>query len=206
MKRQLRYVLGTIIFAIVAFALSAANAQTTSNGPYYANPSWDQKLQCDTQATCPRFIVLSNWNSAAVLDRETGLVWERSPLSPCTDPRFCIALDSGRRDWKNAQSHCNEEVTVGNRGGWRLPTLQELRSLVDFDPANTASPKLPPGHPFIGVQSGLYWSATTFATIPSTDTFAWIVIFSTGNASGDAKSNPDFVWCVRSGQPGSDPQ
>ena len=40
-----------------------------SAGPYYATPSWNQQLPAAT-----RFIVLTNWASAAVLDRETGLV------------------------------------------------------------------------------------------------------------------------------------
>jgi hypothetical protein len=39
------------------------------NGPYYPTPSWDQKLPAAT-----RFVVLTNWNREAVLDRETGLV------------------------------------------------------------------------------------------------------------------------------------
>jgi len=164
-------------------------AQTTSNGPYYATPAWDQKLQCDTQATCPRFIVLLNWGSAAVLDRETGLVWEQSPTTMFTFT------------WLNAQIHCNQ-LTVGNRKGWRLPTLQELASLVDGDPANTSSPRLPAGHPFSNVQS-FYWSATTFASVAG---FAWGVNFNSGNADTFSKSvTVVFAWCVRGGQ-GVDPQ
>ena len=61
-------------------ALTASSAQAASGpGPFYAEPAWDQKLACPTKANCPRFLVLTNWNSEAVLDKETGLVWERSP-------------------------------------------------------------------------------------------------------------------------------
>ena len=63
-----------ISLGLATFAVTPAHAQTTANGPYYAMPSWDQQLPAST-----RFIVLSNWNSEAVLDRETGLVWERAP-------------------------------------------------------------------------------------------------------------------------------
>src|SRR5947208_16080459 len=82
MAMQTRRTLTLGFFVATMMAMGAGPAQAvTSAGPYYAEPSWDQQLQCDTQATCPRFIVLLNWSSAAVLDRETGLVWERSPAT-----------------------------------------------------------------------------------------------------------------------------
>ena len=67
-------VLALAILGTLAIASGPVGAKTTHNGPYYANPSWDQQIPAGQ-----RFIVLSNWNNAAVLDRETGLVWERSP-------------------------------------------------------------------------------------------------------------------------------
>ncbi|HEY2920960.1 MAG TPA: hypothetical protein VGK77_18415, partial [Candidatus Binatia bacterium] len=66
MKHKLSTTLGLIVLLTMALAASPAKAQTTAAGPYYANPSWDQQLPAST-----RFIVLSNWASAAVLDRET---------------------------------------------------------------------------------------------------------------------------------------
>ena len=85
MKRRWLTTLGLIVLGVIAFGIDAATAQTTANGPYYATPSWDQKLQCDNPATCPRFVVLANWSSAAVLDRETGLVWEKVPSASDCD-------------------------------------------------------------------------------------------------------------------------
>jgi hypothetical protein len=135
MTYKLFYPLSVVMLVTLVFAAGSAVAQTTAAGPYYATPSWDQKLQCDTQATCPRFIVLSNWNNEAVLDRETGLVWERSP-------------DTNTQDWANALGHCNARI-VGKRMGWRLPTFHELVSLFDMSvPFPPAGPVLPPGHPF----------------------------------------------------------
>jgi hypothetical protein len=60
--------------AITILTSGPVSAQTSMNGPYYANPSWDQQFPA-----AQRFIVLSNWNNEAVLDRETGLVWQRNP-------------------------------------------------------------------------------------------------------------------------------
>src|SRR4249919_3431545 len=138
------------ISALVALACSmliplGASAQTVAAGPYYAPPAWDQKLPAAT-----RFIVLSNWNYEAVLDRETGLVWERSPTQVA-------------RTWFQAVDYCGD-LTTGGRKGWRLPTISELQSLVD--PTQNA-PALSVGHPFLGVLFStslavhFYWSSTT---------------------------------------------
>jgi|SRR5262249_8694651 len=81
MKHGLMHAFGIVTAALLTVCASTADAATTATGSYYANPSWDQQLPAAT-----RFIVLSNWvdsnfpaGGAAVLDRETGLVWEISP-------------------------------------------------------------------------------------------------------------------------------
>ncbi len=121
----------------------------------------------------------------AVLDRETGLVWEKSP-------------STSTFTWLNAQFHCNQ-FTVATRKGWRLPTIQELASLVD---SSQVSPALPGGHPLTNVQSSFYWSATTFAGGASS---AWVAGLGSGSVGANVKSGALFVWCVRGGQ-GVDPQ
>ena len=60
------------------------------------------------------------------------------------------------------------------------------------------SPALPSGHPFIDVQSDLYWSSSSFVPDP---TDAWIVLTSNG-VSGilDKVGDSAFVWPVRGDQ------
>ncbi len=184
MKHKRLYVLG-VAFSLFVVAANLAGAVTVAAGPYYAAPSWDQQLPAST-----RFIVLSNWvdvnfpsGGAAVLDRETGLVWERSP-------------DETRRDWFEAQFACLSKNT-GGRGGWKLPSIQELRSLVDPTQSN---PAFPAGHPFMRVQSH-YWSATTQAGLSNA---AWGLVSSLGSVTQVLKSGTIFVWCVRGGPGGED--
>ncbi len=171
--------LGTLAAALLAVlsAPAAAQVSTTANGPYYATPSWDQKL------TTNRFVILLNWNSEAVLDRETGQVWERSP-------------DTVPRDWLTAQYNCTARA-IGNRKGWRLPGVHELFSLVD--PAVSPGPTLPVGHPFLNVQSSvIYWSANALATDA---TSALGVLFNVGGLFGvELRSSTKAYWCVRGGQ------
>jgi hypothetical protein len=172
-----------LVLALLA-AGSSAQAQTIANGPYYAVPSWDQKFPCETAATCTRFIVLANWDSGAVMDRETGLVWTRAPIS------------APFRNWAEAVNECPQLFT-GRRRGWRLPALAELQSLIEPAAPTLA---LPSGHPFAVSASFLeFWSATSPA---GRDDLAWGVDFRAGSLILGTKgtTTPGFgIWCVRGG-------
>src|SRR5262245_38164787 len=106
--------------------------------------SWDKRIDSPISE---RFHVLAAFQDQAVFDRETGLVWERSPS---TQPM----------PWSSARLFCARKA-VGGRGGWRLPAFYELASLVD--PSVHTGPRLPAGHPFQNVQAAAYWSDTAFA-------------------------------------------
>jgi hypothetical protein len=184
-KHKLSTALGLIVFMMGLVVTSTVDAQTAAPGPYYADASWDQTLPCTTLDNCPRFTVLSNMNSAAVLDHQTGLVWEKSPS---TNPLPWAS--------EGATTYCNN-LSLGNRKGWRLPTIQELASLVDADPANTSFPRLQPGNPFQNVQgTSLYWAANP---ISPDGVFAWTMFFFDGSLAVDLSIDNHFVWCVRGG-------
>ena len=184
MKHRLLYVFGLVVLG--SLWLAAGPAAADSVGPYYANPSWDQTLAAST-----RFIVLSNMNGDAVLDRETGLVWEKSP-------------STSTLNWFSARYVCNE-LSKGNRFGWRLPTLQDLASLGDPSAAYPG-PALPAGNPFQGVQPSSYWSANTQVDLTTnawTVHFGFIFIPPSLRIIGPVpspKSSNALVWCVRGGQ------
>jgi hypothetical protein len=115
----------------------------------------------------------------AVLDKNTGLVWEQAP-------------DTGTDIWGNALQFICANKTIGGTVGWRLPSVIELKSVQD--------PSLPapfvPANVFSGIQSATYWSATT-------SNFSWSQAWGIGflsllNTMGHTfKTNPLYVWCVR---------
>jgi hypothetical protein len=118
MKRKLS--IASVFIALCMFVCTAIPSMLfakTGTGKNFANPSWNQTL-----TSSKRFIVLTNMNQEAVLDMETGLVWEKSPSSE-------------EFEWIEAQRHC-VTLVKGNRMGWRLPTIQELTSLVDPTQSN----------------------------------------------------------------------
>jgi hypothetical protein len=189
MKQRMLWTIGLIVLALGALAVSAAKAQTVAPGPYYANPSWDQTLPCPTLNNCPRFIVLSNMNNQAVLDRETGLVWPQN-------------FGSEKVDWFTAQDRCRRAF-IGGRFGWRVPTIQELLSLFAEIPSTVEVP-LPPGHPFGSGYSGIVWSASSSARDTNN---AFSIDLLEGQVSMDHKDDSFFKTfvCVRGGS-GVDPQ
>ena len=137
---------------------------------------WDQVLPA-----AQRFVILPAFNSDAVLDKETGLVWEKSPQT--------TAVSSS-----NVRLTCANKA-VGGRKGWRLPSLPELASLVDPSVASPG-PTLSAGHPFLNVQSSNYWSASAHAENP---TLMWGVGFGNGTVLGLSKAFDQRAWCVRGG-------
>jgi hypothetical protein len=81
---------------------------------------------------------------------------------------------------------------MGNRRGWRIPSIEELLSLID----NTQQyPALPNGHPFINVESGAYYWSSTTAQGDATKAFA--VAIDNGGAVIYDKSVYLKTWPVR---------
>jgi hypothetical protein len=159
---------------------------TANNVP----PSWDQKLDstngsvggpllpagCNSDRfTCvfPRKITLVSYDYDGVLDRETGLVWQRSQDSATI----------GHADWQLSALECMGMFT-GDRSGWRLPTQAELSSL------RGSSGDLPSGNPFLpATLNGIYWTSTEAGNEVTN-----LAYNSTGRQD---KAALNLVWCVR---------
>jgi len=185
MKLPITPVVETVFGLLLLVATVSVNAQTVGAGPYYASPSWDQTLPPNT-----RFIVLSNMNSAAVLDRETGLVWQKTP-----DQSHTLRLSE-------AQQTCFEFESV--RYGWRVPTTSELLSL--FVPGTCTTNagvtvkcrSLPDGHPFdLPNGSVSAWSTTQVGGSPGS--YFGLFTAPRGILTGifDANTGQASAWCVR---------
>ena len=136
-------------------------------------------LRWDTNhPSSSRFVKLAAFNNQAVLDKNTGLVWDQAP-------------DGILLPWGGAASRCVNRK-VGGTVGWRLPSVVELKSVQD--------PMLPapfvPTNVFTGVQAVQYWSATTFA---ENSPYVWFVDFINGNvlSFGSKSSEAHYFWCVR---------
>jgi len=116
-----------------------------------------------------------------ILDHETGLVWEEAPSATTMD-------------WGPAVAYCWDRTVLGEIGaskGWRLPTVEELMTLVE--PTTIGTPKLPAGHPFTGI-SGIFWTATA-DTANSNVKYTWDS--DTDSLTSQVTFPGRRAWCVR---------
>ena len=110
-----------------------------------------------------------------VSDKRLDLVWQWD--------------DSGKDlTWSKAKSYCSGLMLAG-RGGWRLPTIGELRSLIDE--------KRPADSRIAAVfrnRARWFWSGSAYQPAASN---AWNVAFNDGYSSYDGITLNFRVRCVR---------
>jgi hypothetical protein len=188
MSTKKKSIIGLVVFtAIMSIALIATEmiragqlTPTAPPGPTMKTldqipGSWSQKISDGAK----RFELVLD--GAAVLDKETGLVWVRNP-------------DTVQRTWYDAMNQC-PALIIGGRRGWRLPTVEELTSLEDMTVSTDIS--LSAGHPFQNVQGCCYWTSNTYI---SDTNQALIFRVTPGSPTIWTKSDSKwYMWPVRGG-------
>jgi len=111
-------------------------------------------------------------------DLMTGLVWVEQPKQ--------IAVN-----FENAVAYCNN-LQIGGKAGWRLPTLREWKQIVDRKQQN---PALPLGNPFNNVITHVgYWSKSRHKFGPQ---YVYQMSLWYGKPNHLKKSDNAIVWPVR---------
>ena len=116
-------------------------------------------------------------HDGTVTDTATGLDWQKDTYGPL--------------DWKEALAYC-EHLDLGGHDDWRMPTLKELQSLVDYSrdgPAvNTTY--------FPDTESDYYWHSTTRSADPH---YVLVASFDDGHVAPGLKTADYYVRAVRGG-------
>ena len=112
-----------------------------------------------------------------VIDTRTGLVWQDDAAAATTTAT-----------WANAITTC-ENLVLGGYSDWRLPNINELKSIRDM---SRSSPAIDTA--FVNTATDYYWSSTSYA---AATTNAWVVGFDDGGVYGYDKGNSTYVRCVR---------
>ncbi len=90
--------------------------------------------------------------------------------------------------WENALSYC-ENLTFAGASDWRVPNINELYTLVDF---NKSSPAINPK--FINTKNDKYWASTTSKYNFNS---SWYVQFTNGTSAYQLKTSNTLTRCVR---------
>lgn len=109
-----------------------------------------------------------------IFDSRTNLMWEK-----CGFHHTML--------WEDAICY-PDKIKVGNYYDWRLPTIEELCTIIDYTQYNSAI------DPIFSCYSGGYWSCSTYIYF---DDYAWVVGFNDGDVNVNAKSTYYYVRCVR---------
>jgi len=151
-------------------SVQVAVVKTGQTTIYYANDDGDLQRGIARSYT--------DNGDGTVTDNATTLMWQKED-------------DNNTYNWENAKSYC-EDLTLATKSDWRLPSIEELRSLVDYNKSNPAIDTV-----FTNTSSSYFWSSTTVASNTSN---AWNVNFNNGNDNWNNKSNSNYVRCVRVGE------
>ncbi len=147
---------------------SSSSADFFGQDAYYASLG-----KCTPQS----FTVQTLSNQKVVVDNNTGLMWQQT-------------IPTEQYTWDNADSYCGS-LTYAGYSDWRMPTPQELLTIVDnskYEPAidTTYFPDTTP--------RGYFWSSSSQS---DSTNYAWGVDFFFGSVSGNNKANDKYVRCVR---------
>ncbi|MGM9490375.1 DUF1566 domain-containing protein [Ideonella sp. YS5] len=185
-------VLAVVAAAMLSPAMAAPSGSTGTVDLRGVTQNWDKVLPAEPGAGCPnwstRFTCVMN--NAAVRDNETGLVWAQ-PL------QYTYS-------WYMARETCLN-LNLGNRKGWRLPSVTELATLIDM--SNPSQLKIPANWPFIFQKTpGFYWTATPYTSAYANEGPTYFIIVFEGGGVGNHVPEVQLnAWCVRGGPPEGSP-
>jgi hypothetical protein len=128
-------------------------------------------------------------------DKVAGLIWRTCTQGLEYDGSSCTGLVTAL-NWEDGDDSC-EELNSANGGSgyagidtWRLPTIHELITLVDY---GKTDPTIDSGH-FPDTLSGWYWTSDTHRNAGN----AFSINFDSGNVLWWRKLDPVWVRCVSS--------
>jgi len=125
-----------------------------------------------------------------VTDQKTNLVWQKCTKDQATQPT-CTGL-ALQATWVDALAYCNSLTLAGKTAGqWRLPSVNELNSIVDESVVN---PSINATFFPATIVSNYYWTSTTKNAALGTS--AWAITFTNGYVAANAKTGLFFVRCV----------
>lgn len=141
--------------------------------------------------TLPHARFIDNGNGT-ITDPKTGLMWTKDANLHDDTMLFHQALTYV--DEMNEGKHSNFGYT-----DWRLPALEELRSLIDYTKLKRWIHIIPSGHPFQNVDE-IHFNGNNITTCLTSTKHSWFVSSYCRLVGHNVRSCYGYVWPVRSGK------
>jgi hypothetical protein len=136
-------------------------------------------LQADTIKNQDRWIKMNN----IVKDTKLGLIWQDSKSTKIRKKR-----------WEDGKQYC-ANLTLSGANNWRLPSYNELLSIVNYSRHEPSIVK-----PFRNTnKTGYYWTSTDVITNAA---YAWYVSAQFGLTYTYSKDEVCYIRCVRTAKRG----
>ena len=160
-----------------------------------------KNIPCDFKGPYAELLFYKSNPESRFTDNKDGTVTDNLTMIVWLKNTNCFGI----RDWQSAilaaksleEGDCGPDSDLilsdgSSAGDWRLPTMKELCTLIDF---SRRDPALPNGHMFSDAPTGYHWSATTLDHHPE---MAWIVYFESGTTCYEnVKNRAGYIWPVR---------
>jgi hypothetical protein len=132
----------------------------------------------DANAPTGQYVVTAGGTgNGTVYDTKSKLTWQQT--TPSTT-----------YTWANAKTYCTGVGASLGGTGWRLPTLKELQTIVDYSQSN---PSIDSTF-FPSTPGSAFWSSSQMA---GSSSLAWLVHFNLGDSFNYDVSYTYAVRCVR---------
>jgi len=147
-------------------------------GVYYFSKEYAYSVRAVRGTSSATSLVIKK--DGTIKDSETGLMWQQT-------------APAGTYTWEQALEYA-ENLSLAGHKDWRLPTIRELQTIVNFmgDPALTQAfpdTTTPQTYPFLSSTS---WSPDK--------SYVWSVLFNQSTGEPYVKGDPGKIRAVREGQ------
>ena len=184
--KKIAFLFCALVF-ITLFPVLVSHASTTYT-------SQKTQINCLSDTNQTRF---KDNGNGTIADHCTNLLWQKSTSNTQENPNPAAQIT-----WNTAPLYCSN-LNLGNQTGWRVPTIQELFSIVNY--SNTNGIYTYPLFDFgDSNETGLYlWSSTPNI---GNSGIAWQIQFTNvnsangGSVSSANKADPLEVRCVKIGK------
>ena len=196
-----------ILFTIL-YSLNSSNAYYTNLNKYFSDSKTNDVNGGVALKRISTEFIVEGCGTGTMLDSVTGLCWDKNLNHNGSSLQWSTVNTYAEPTWNNvtkvysypsgkaaypAFSYC-EDLILGGNTDWRLPSKNELHTLIDQIGASGSTCTTITSFGFTNCQNNYYWADREYK--PAT-TSAGVVLFNNGYDADSDKAGTHYVVCVR---------